>query len=229
MRDAVPDALAAIAADADRGTALLTLLGASNSMARWLIAEPTRLGMPVLGTAAARAADRRPGAATRPPPADASAEELAQLLRVFKRRRVLQIAARDLLARHTLVETMTELSRLAEDALEVAVAAVALAARRGRTATCCGPEGRPLGFCVLGMGKLGGGELNFSSDIDLVYVYGDGGERERRRTARCALGAGVHEPSRRRGDEGDRTSRPTTARSFASIFVCGRRAPTARS
>ena len=39
-----------------------------------------------------------------------------------------------------------------------------------------GPEGRPLGFCVLGMGKLGGGELNFSSDIDLVYVYGDGGD-----------------------------------------------------
>src|SRR6185436_16611330 len=39
----------------------------------------------------------------------------------------------------------------------------------------CGPDGAPLGFCVLGMGKLGGGELNFSSDIDLVYVYGDGG------------------------------------------------------
>ena len=31
----------------------------------------------------------------------------------------------------------------------------------------------PVGFAVLGMGKLGGEELNYSSDVDLVYVYGE--------------------------------------------------------
>ena len=47
---------------------------------------------------------------------------------------------------------MAELSRLAEDALEVAVAAVRsrLVAAHGDV---LGPEGRPLGFCVLGMGS----------------------------------------------------------------------------
>jgi glutamate-ammonia-ligase adenylyltransferase len=87
------------------------------------------------------------------------------------------IAARDLLGQATLAETMHALAVLAEDALEVAVAAV-----RARLVAAHGDveaDGRPLGFCVLGMGKLGGDELNFSSDIDLVYVYGDGGGESR--------------------------------------------------
>jgi glutamate-ammonia-ligase adenylyltransferase len=172
VRDAVPEALAAAASDPTERAALVYLLGASNSIARWLVTAPTRWRA-VLGTADART----PLATLEPrpePPAEASPEALAHLLRGFKRRRVLQIAARDLLARSTLVETMTELSQLAEDALEVAVAAVRarLVAAHGDVH---GTDGRPLGFCVLGMGKLGGGELNFSSDIDLVYVYADGG------------------------------------------------------
>src|SRR4029450_11697443 len=36
-------------------------------------------------------------------------------------------------------------------------------------------DGSPTGFAVIGMGKLGGDELNYSSDIDLVFVYGDDG------------------------------------------------------
>ena len=169
-RDAVPEALAAAAADPATGAALVALLGASNSVARWLLAEPAAWpGVLASETPPLAALAPRPAA-----PIDASPEELAQLLRAFKRRRVLLIAARDLLGRATLVETTAELSRLAEDALEVAVAAVRarLVAAHGDV---LGPDGRPLGFCVLGMGKLGGGELNFSSDIDLVYVYGDGG------------------------------------------------------
>jgi len=172
LRDAVPEAVEATAADETRGAALVALLGASNMMVRWLVAEPTRWPT-VLGTEDARTPiavlEARPE-----PPVDASPEDLARLLRAFKRRRVLLIAARDLLGRSTLLETMAELSRLAEDALEVAVAAV-----RSRLVAAHGDarreDGAPLGFSVLGMGKLGGGELNFSSDIDLVYVYADGG------------------------------------------------------
>lgn len=169
-RDAAPAALAAAAGDPATGAALVALLGASNSVARWLFAEPD-CWPAVLAAATPPIAELEPRPA---PPLDASTDELARVLRAFKRRRVLLIAARDLLGRSTLVETMAELSRLAEDALEVAVAAVRarLVAAHGDV---LGPDGRPLGFCVLGMGKLGGGELNFSSDIDLVYVYGDGG------------------------------------------------------
>jgi len=39
-----------------------------------------------------------------------------------------------------------------------------------------GADGTSTGLCVIGMGKLGGDELNYSSDIDLVFVYGDDGE-----------------------------------------------------
>jgi glutamate-ammonia-ligase adenylyltransferase len=171
LRDALPEAVEAAAADATRGAALVALLGASNMMVRLLIAEPMHWPA-LLGAEEARTSI--PAVEPRPePPMAASPEELAHLLRVFKRRRVLLIAARDLLGRSTLTETMTELSRLAEDALEVAVAAV-----RARLVAAHGDvvvDGVPLGFSVLGMGKLGGGELNFSSDIDLVYVYADGG------------------------------------------------------
>ena len=43
-----------------------------------------------------------------------------------------------------------------------------LAQQRG---TPRGPDGRPARFVVLAMGKLGGGELNYSSDIDLIFLY----------------------------------------------------------
>ena len=44
-------------------------------------------------------------------------------------------------------------------------------------------EGKPIGFCVLGMGKHGGRELNYSSDTDVVYVYGtDRGAADARET-----------------------------------------------
>jgi glutamate-ammonia-ligase adenylyltransferase len=175
LRDAAPEAVEHVAADVEQAAALVALLGASASVFRWLAMEPTRWQSVLAPDATATPiAELVP----RPEPLAGDAatpEALAQLLRVFKRRRVLVIAARDLLGRASLVDTVTELSRLAEDALEVAVASV-----RARLVAAHGdvldPEGMPLGFTVLGMGKLGGGELNFSSDIDLVYVYGDGGE-----------------------------------------------------
>ncbi|WP_434801544.1 hypothetical protein [Serratia symbiotica] len=51
-------------------------------------------------------------------------------------------------------------------------------------AMMCNDQGKPQPLLILGMGKLGGGELNFSSDIDLIFAYPEnghtrGGRRER--------------------------------------------------
>lgn len=93
-------------------------------------------------------------------------------LRQHKRRHILRIGARDLLGLAPVEDTFRELSSLAEGEIEVAYrhARACVAADFGVFAP---PD--DLRFVVLGMGKLGGGELNFSSDIDLVYLYDGGG------------------------------------------------------
>jgi glutamate-ammonia-ligase adenylyltransferase len=100
-------------------------------------------------------------------------ERQKDALRLARRREMLLIGVRDLLRLATVEETLAALSVLAEalvqKACEVADAALrrerGLPPRRGRN------NGRRLaGFTVLGFGKLGGGELNFSSDVDLVFL-----------------------------------------------------------
>jgi len=95
-------------------------------------------------------------------------------LRRLKLREVARIAARDLSGLASLSDVMADLSALASVALEGAVRF----ARRQLSGRYGAPvieteEGarRECGFVVLGMGKLGGNELNFSSDIDLIYLY----------------------------------------------------------
>ncbi len=69
-----------------------------------------------------------------------------------------------------LPETARELSELADAVVEVAVAE-ATSHVSGRFGAPTRPSGRPPELCVLGMGKLGGWELNAGSDIDVVFVY----------------------------------------------------------
>jgi glutamate-ammonia-ligase adenylyltransferase len=105
----------------------------------------------------------------RPGPQADEAEVLA-CLRDAAHREMIRIAARDLSALATLTETVGALSDVAEAALAAAVAHgfARLTAFHGRPPGLV--EGRT-GFVVLGLGKLGGRELNFSSDVDLVYLY----------------------------------------------------------
>ena len=95
-------------------------------------------------------------------------------LRRFKRRETLRIAYGDIVREQPL-ETVTEqISFLADAVLEAAlrVSWHKLTTKRG---TPLGPDKKPARFVVLGMGKLGGQELNYSSDIDLIFLYqGDG-------------------------------------------------------
>ncbi len=103
---------------------------------------------------------------------------LNRLLRQVRTRQVLRIALRDL-RRVRVREVTEELSTLATACLHVAIQFHdrRLRARHGPPAGLAGRE-PGAGFCALAMGKLGARELNFSSDIDLIYVYDRDGQTE---------------------------------------------------
>jgi glutamate-ammonia-ligase adenylyltransferase len=96
----------------------------------------------------------------------------------FRRRELLRIYLHDVRRAHTLVETTEELSNLADAILDYALSLARQELdnrygsplrddNHGRTATA--------EFCVVALGKLGSGELNYSSDIDLLFLYSDEG------------------------------------------------------
>jgi len=103
-----------------------------------------------------------------------SEERRRDLLRTTRRREILQIGVRDLLRLATVDETLAGLSALAGALIERACAISEAGLREERGLSGAG-DPRRSGFAVLGMGKLGGDELNFSSDVDLVYVHADAG------------------------------------------------------
>ncbi|MDQ2639974.1 MAG: bifunctional [glutamate--ammonia ligase]-adenylyl-L-tyrosine phosphorylase/[glutamate--ammonia-ligase] adenylyltransferase [Pseudomonadota bacterium] len=106
---------------------------------------------------------------------DAAAGEAAcmRALRLLRRREMLRLAWRDLAGTASLHQTLRETSWFADAAIAAAtrIAALLLAPRHGH------PPAEAGELVVLGMGKLGGSELNFSSDVDLVFLY-PGGEGE---------------------------------------------------
>jgi glutamate-ammonia-ligase adenylyltransferase len=110
---------------------------------------------------------------------DAGADDTAFMegLRRFRRRQLVRIAWRDLLALEAIEGILAELSLLADACIDAAVrrATATLAARHGAPRF---EDGATMPMLVLGMGKLGGGELNFSSDIDLVFLYPAHGETD---------------------------------------------------
>jgi len=101
------------------------------------------------------------------------------LLARFKRREYVRIVLRDVLRIAPLAETTAEISALSDVLIEEALreAASAMQHRFG-SPQHLDPEGRvaDTSFAVLSMGKLGGNELNYSSDIDLLFIFGDGKE-----------------------------------------------------
>ena len=112
----------------------------------------------------------------------------------FTHRHLLRLGARDLNGLADVEETTAGLAALADAVLQAAtrVCREALTAVHGEP-LYTGDDGveRPCEFCVIGMGKLGGGELNFSSDIDLMYVYTSyqGQTRGVMRDGECRRGA----------------------------------------
>jgi glutamate-ammonia-ligase adenylyltransferase len=88
-------------------------------------------------------------------------------LRRFRRRAMLRIAARDL-AGADVDSVVAEITRVADACLE---AAVRLAGE---------------GLAVIALGKLGGGELNYASDVDVLFVHAEAGAGSQERSERLA-------------------------------------------
>jgi glutamate-ammonia-ligase adenylyltransferase len=199
-------AIAAARADRDAFTAelrgsiglrrrLIAVVAASRSLGRWLAAHPEEVD---------RLADGRAFAAARPrerlvrealavvrgqPPQPAW-----DALRRFKRRELLRIAVRDL-AGGTPVDTVgAELASLADACLEAALELAAATVRAApATAASPGPGGGgglPLRLAVLGMGKLGGAELNYVSDIDVLLCHEPVQDADPELAARLAAAVG---------------------------------------
>lgn len=106
-------------------------------------------------------------------PEETGYSELFPILRRFKYCEMLRIAARDLNGLAPLEEVTGELASLAAATLQLAyeTARKELVREHG-TPFAQTPEGQVQAeFTIIGMGKLGGRELNFSSDIDLIYFY----------------------------------------------------------
>ncbi len=100
-----------------------------------------------------------------------SLKEFCAALRRHKQREYLRIGARDLLPSVTLEETLRELTALAEASLEAACRFCRSEIEKEFGPLLLPGKRTPNRFVVLGMGKLGGGELNFSSDIDVIFLF----------------------------------------------------------
>jgi len=99
-------------------------------------------------------------------------------LRRFRQREMLRIAARDLARLGTVSEITHEISDVADVCLSSVwqLCRQQLTERLGRPYHQDADETwQPTEFCVLGLGKLGGQELNYSSDVDVIFVYGEEG------------------------------------------------------
>ncbi len=170
-------------APADLLRVLTCLCGAAPFFARVLTRHPDwlpRLGRDDLG------APRHSGEYRARLAAEVEGVALAEqgdALRRFKYYELARITVRelsaDLVPPESAGETLGELSHLADALLERAleVAAARLRESAGPPLWRFAPgEDVELAFCVLALGKLGSEELNYSSDVDLIYVFGGRGE-----------------------------------------------------
>jgi glutamate-ammonia-ligase adenylyltransferase len=104
--------------------------------------------------------------------------QLAHALRVLRKRVMLNLILRDLNGLCGLDEVMSAMTALAEIAVRRAQALVTEALTAQYGSPIGRDSGMPQQLLVIGMGKLGGGELNVSSDIDLIFVYPEEGETD---------------------------------------------------
>jgi glutamate-ammonia-ligase adenylyltransferase len=188
-----PDLVPELADDEGTAMRLLSVLGASQALADHLCRHPEQwreLADPLLGSTrpaayAVRAALLRAvGAdpADEAPTATLSETEASAALRVEYRRLLTRLAARDLAHSLSVEDTSGELSDLAAGTLEAALAVARAAV----------PESAAARLAVIALGKCGGHELNYVSDVDVLYVFEPAEGVDEARAARVATSLASH-------------------------------------
>lgn len=122
---------------------------------------------------------------TSPPPADQLASGIEKIgldpaLRQFRNREMMRLIWRDLNELAPVDEILVDLSTLADICLQAAVSFHSQV-HEEKHGIPKNPEGEPQKIIVIGLGKLGGCELNLSSDIDIIFCYPDQGQCDGRR------------------------------------------------
>ncbi len=173
-----PDTLERVALDTDRLKWLTLVFSSSRFLSEELMRHPDWiLNLDAISRALARDeyGARLTAFLKELGVSNATAVELA----LFRRKELLRIVVRDQLGIGALSEITEELSDLADSILARALDEVTqhFVARFGHPLEEFDSTGpRPATFAVLALGKLGGAELNYSSDIDLMFLYSGNGE-----------------------------------------------------
>ncbi len=189
-------------ADARLGRALVALAGASPALTHPGAFDPEALRRAVHG---------RP-----PEPFTVAPGDLPAAMAALRRRtaaRLLAVAAADLTGRLDMPAVGQALSEAADEAAAAALVALAPA------------SGPPLPFAVIAMGKWGGQELNYASDIDVLFVYGEPAEGD----PTAAADGAQHLAAAFLDSLGRRTSEGLAYRVDADLRPEGRSGPLART
>lgn len=103
---------------------------------------------------------------------------LHQTLRLYRHKRMVQIAITDLLSQQPIESSLKTVSQLADALIMQCYKWLykQLCSKYATPQALVDGEIRQMNMLIIGMGKLGGNELNFSSDIDLIFVYPEKGE-----------------------------------------------------
>ena len=102
-------------------------------------------------------------------------DQLMLNLRNIRRREVVRIGWRDIAGFASLNEVVETLSHLADECIEIALNKAQYEVSIQHGAPIGADSHENIGLVVLGLGKLGGRELNFSSDVDLIFAYPESG------------------------------------------------------
>ncbi len=168
---------------AESGRALTALLAGSAALGNILVAHPDWLRVLDMDSLKfprrAQGFQRELGESLKPDLAAGNFSGVLAAVRRFKQREMLRIAARDLARLGHVAEITREISDLADACLEAVwkLCRQQFVERTGEP-WHQDPRGRwqRTEFCLLGLGKLGGQELNFSSDVDVLFLYGEEGD-----------------------------------------------------
>ncbi len=168
-----PAALARVWADSPPALNATVQVGASSQLLADILVETAprvRESVAAGDWPAARTAEDRAGEVGAATAELSGREARLNALRRFKRQELLRIGSRDILRAASFGELVAEISDLAAVCLRSALGLAWDTVARPETPADA-PEDWWREFAVLAMGKLGGRELNYSSDVDLLYVY----------------------------------------------------------